>query len=61
MEGLKNSNKYTAIVKILGSNIGKRLQFTYKSSEMKSPNSIILDIYYIGIIIKMILFHTIQI
>ncbi|KAF0990451.1 hypothetical protein HZS_1857 [Henneguya salminicola] len=43
IEGLENCNKYTAVVKISGSTIWRSLQFTYKSSPIKSPKSIGYD------------------
>ncbi|KAF0991375.1 hypothetical protein HZS_3264, partial [Henneguya salminicola] len=43
IKGLKNCNRYTAIVKIPGSNIWRSLQFTYKSAQAKSPKTIRYD------------------
>ncbi|KAF0990797.1 hypothetical protein HZS_1182, partial [Henneguya salminicola] len=43
INGLTNCNKYTAIVKKAGSNIGRILQFTYKSSHTKSPTALHYD------------------
>ncbi|KAF0985706.1 hypothetical protein HZS_7230 [Henneguya salminicola] len=42
IKGLKNCEKYTAIVKILGSKIWRIVQFTYKS-QTKSPKNIEYD------------------
>ncbi|KAF0988539.1 hypothetical protein HZS_3064 [Henneguya salminicola] len=43
ISNLTNCNKYTAIVKIPGLNIGRILQFTYKSSLTKSPKILQYD------------------